>query len=305
MLILNATSVISQNDLACSDRYPDQYMPTYYGAKPRVYTPAGPDTSSQSNNARRLLESLETSYLNVCQSEECAGTSTYRQSRNLQSESASDGTVIYLIFGDSTIEISDNFYEDVQKKMNAYDDTAIFKDITFKINTDLWILNYPGGFPSLLTTFYYDQISSLAPAFPNYPPVRVVTGDGWIALTDLALEDSGWVYGVISNYSQNAPNTIQIRNGVNMTDKPVDAYQSIEFRSGELSIMNFTDLLPNTTYYIHYYSTNEDLSPVAVTSEVRSLSAKTTGITEIAISGSILKTVMQMGAIVLCILFAL
>ncbi len=197
--------MVSANSRSCQDKFSSVYIPPFYKTLPRIYLPPPVDTSAYT---RRIL--------NTC-SDTIYGNNDLPESREYERKSgrrlfqstatSSDGTLSFLIFGNFRSESDDTFYVLVEAKMNAFDSTALTRDLTFL--SDIAIFEQTNsGFPSVVTGDYLDQISSFTPGFQTFPPIKVVSGIRWLALTDINLEDTGYVYGIADKTNQSAPNTV-------------------------------------------------------------------------------------------------
>ena len=210
--------------------------------------------------------------------EEDTSKSRDRNNRRLltssNSTTTSDGTIFYLICGNFRSEIADTFYLLVQQKMNAYDSTALSRDLTFLSDVAIFLADN-SGFPLITTGVYDSQISSFTPGINTFPVVTVVSGVRWLALTDINLENAGYVYGIADDTNQTAPNTVQIRNNLTSNNSGAGGFQMTYIASGTSGVLNITGLKNYTNYTIYYYSTSQDLGMFAVTSGVNFLNGTT------------------------------
>ena len=217
--------------------------------------------------------------------------------------------LFYILYGNAETELADNFQLQVQYYMLALDPTNSNADTTFLDDINSFIANYTGGFPIVSYGQYMGQINTLTPGFATYPPPSVLTGNGWIVVTWIKLVSKGYVYAVavnvgagpeiqtiminttntttnktisITKMSTTAlleaapiPNAIQIKNGLNANDTQADGVASIYLVTNQIGTFNISGLDNYSQYSIFFYSTNEDLSPFALTSQIINLTGVT------------------------------
>lgn len=245
-------------------------MTNFYKYLPRVYLPPPKDTSAltYSGSSRRVLGGCYSTFST------CGKKVQSENNRVLSTTDTSDGTIFYLIYGNQFSGTTDTFYETVALKMNAYDSTALTKDLTFISQINIF-LNINTGFPLIASVQYLNQIGSTSPGFPNFPVVKLESGERWIALVSITLQDDGYVFGIADKTGQQAPNTIQIKNNLTYNDSKASNSQMIQISDSKEGILNITGLENYTTYNIYFFATNNDLSSLASSSIIRVLSGTT------------------------------
>jgi hypothetical protein len=96
-------------------------------------------------------------------------------------------------------------------------------------------------------------------------------GTTWVALQNISLTDPGFVYCGIATNSTTTPSASDLKLGNGVMKREVLYYPG----SGTVSV-NFTNLTQGTKYNVYVASTNNDPSPLALTSAVNSIAATTT-----------------------------
>jgi len=272
-------NVISENRNSCYDKYPDVKLPTVYTTPPYVFSPAAPDTSSYTySSRRRLLQGqfgITDPSSNQCEIAE--KTPQPHPTRNLAGTTTTVNTtkITYIFYGNAQTSGADAIDTRIQAKLAVLDPTATATDKTFASDYDIFVQNYAGGFPKITAATYNGLINLITPAFAAYPAIEVSNGVYWIAMSDVKLESSGYIYAVAVLTNTGTPNTIQIRHGLNANDQSALFNLTLSAGDDEIVSLNFTGLANYTTYDLFYYATNEDISRFALTTTVKKLTVTT------------------------------
>ena len=289
-------SVISENGNSCIDKYITTDLPVVYTSPASLYMPTPVTTSTLTyGSSRRMLMS------ELFESPPCKNSSTSQTRRltttgdggssdvNTTSKSNDTTTTItYVFYGNAETDSADSIDSTIQKKMAALDSTSTATDFSLKSNLLIFIHNYTGTtFPNVTSGVYNGLINTITPAFATYPPIEVSVGVKWIAMIDVSLESSGYVYAVAVKAANSTPNAIQIKHGLDAYDQIAASIQSARFETDTVKL-NFTGLTSKVEYDIFYYATNDDISRFAITTSIVKITATTETATSIDLSSQTL-----------------